>query len=200
VTATAKGGGFLKPTQIEVGVLAGPERHDGYTDSLKGFGYDEDTLAPSAGIEVRGLRQVARRVWVGGLASWQSMPKWTHGVTGTNGQLEETWHWSTTAAMALARGVQPLGDTHFSLYAEIAAGVGIGHTTLTDAMSMTHDDFHVGPAFGVGAGIHLESPILPGAGMTAGYELDYMPVIDDLIGNTHASGGHRITAALTYGF
>ena len=24
--------------------------------------------------------------------------------------------------------------------------------------------------------------------------------IDDLIGNTHASGGHRITLALTYGF
>lgn len=200
VTATVKGGGFLHPTQIEVGVLAGPERHDGYTDSLAGFGYHEDAFAPSAGFEVRGLRQVARRVWVGGLASWQTMPKWSHTVTGTSGQLDETLNWNTTAAMALARGMQQLGTTHFSVYAEIAAGVGIGHTSLRDAMSMTHDDFHLGPAFGVGAGFHLDSPIVPGLGMTAGYELDYMPAISDLIGNTHASGGHRITVALTYGY
>ncbi|HSN28201.1 MAG TPA: caspase family protein, partial [Kofleriaceae bacterium] len=199
VVATAKGGGFLEPTQLEFGVLAGPERHDAYTDSLKGFGLGEDDLAPSAGFEVRGLRRVARRVWVGGMASWFAMPKWSESVTGEP-NLTQTLHWSTTAAMALARGVQPLGESHFSLYAEIAAGVGIGHTTFTNAQQMTFDDFHVGPAFAAGAGIHLESPTIPGFGMTGGYELDYMPVISDLIGNTHASGGHRITFALTYGF
>ena len=198
VVATTKGGGFLKPTQVEFGVLAGPERHDGYTDSLKGFGYDEDTLAPSAGFEVRGLRQVARRVWVGGIGSWLAMPKWTQSVSGSS--LSQRLDWSTTAAMALARGVQPLGESHFSVYAEIAAGLGIGHTVLTNSQSMTYDDYHFGPAFAAGAGFHLESPIIPGLGMTAGYELDYMPVIKDLIGNTHASGGHRITLALTYGF
>ena len=199
VVATAKGGGFLKPTEIEFGVLIGGERHDGYTDSLKGFGYNQDGLAPSAGFEARGLRRVAQRVWVGGMASWVVMPKWTQSVTGSNG-LAQSLNWETAAAMALARGVQPIGESHFSLYGEIAAGIGIGHTTLTNSQDMTFDDYHVGPAFAAGAGLHIESPFMHDLGMSLGYEFDYMPVISDLIGNTHASGGHRLTLALTYGF
>ncbi|MBV8762733.1 MAG: caspase family protein [Deltaproteobacteria bacterium] len=198
VVATTKGGGFLHRTQIEVGVLIGGEREDGYTDSLKGFGYNQEGLTPSAGFEARGMRRVAQRVWVGGLASWVTMPKWSQAVSGSN--LAQTLEWKTAAAMALARGVQPIGESHFSLYGELATGLGIGHTTLTNSQGMTFDDYHVGPAFVAGAGLHIESPFLHDLGVSAGYEFDYMPVISDLIGNTHASGGHRLTFALTYGF
>jgi hypothetical protein len=61
---------------------------------------------------------------------------------------------------------------------------------------MTYSDSSFGPAFALGLGLHLD--IVHGIGLSTGYQLDYAPVVKDLIGNTHAAGGHRALLSLTF--
>jgi hypothetical protein len=198
VVATAKGEGEeptheMMPMVLEIGFLIGPERHDAYTDSLSGFGYTEQGLSPSAGVEVHALVELHRHLWVGVLASNVSMPSWSHAVTGEN-NVEEKLDWTTQTMLATARGV--LGSGRFTAYGEIGAGLGRGSTNLHAADGMTYSDSSFGPAFAAGLGLHLD--IVHGIGLSTGYELDYAPVVKDLIGNTHAAGGHRWQFSLTY--
>ena len=39
-----------------------------------------------------------------------------------------------------------------------------------------------------------------GIGFTLGYEFDHAPVIDNLTGDTHASGGHRLSTGVSYAY
>ncbi|HUJ62782.1 MAG TPA: caspase family protein [Kofleriaceae bacterium] len=203
VASTTKGGAWLSPNRISVGLIVGPERQDGYTANLQAFGYVEQGLAPaSAGISIAWLRRIDRRIWVGAAGSYVGMPSWKETVTGENASQKLAW--STAALAAVARGEQPFAASgiasRFAAYAQIAAGLGIGRTVLTNAQAMTYDDNYLGPAFSAGAGLRVQGPHLHPLGLEAGYEFDYAPVIKDLIGDTHASGGHRVTLSLTYSF
>jgi len=199
VVATAKGGETETetdertiPMRLEVGGILGPERRDAYTSSLAGFGYSEQALSPSAGVEVHAMFGINSHLWVGVLSSNTSMPSWSHAVTGSN--LEEKLEWNTQTLLAAARGV--LGTGRLTAYGELGAGLGRGSTHLHGADNMTYDDSSLGPAFAVGAGLHVD--IWHGIGVSTGYELDYAPVVKDLIGNTHASGGHRGLLSITF--
>jgi hypothetical protein len=195
----AKGG--WPRVQVEVGLGIGAERHDAYTDNLVAFGFDEGSLAVSAGLELVGIGELSPRIWVGGLASTVSMPQWDHKITGVD--LHQTFDWSTSTLGAIARGYQPLADdglaSRISGYAQIVAGLGIGHTTFTDSNGMKFRHTDLGPSFALGGGLHL-GRLQKGVGVSIGYELSYAPVIKDLIGNTHASGGSRCTFAMSYTF
>jgi hypothetical protein len=203
VATTTKGGGFARPMRIEVGGALGGERRDGYTENLEAFGYRERGFVnPSTGLEVVALRRLSHRLWVGGGSGYTGMPSWRQAVSGSDEV--QTLDWSMLRAVAVGRAEQPLAESgvlsRLAVYAQLVGGVGIGRTRLTNVDRMRFADTHVGPAFGLGAGIHAKSPFVRGLGMTAGYAFDYAPVIRDLIGNTHAVGGHRITAALTFSF
>jgi hypothetical protein len=50
----------------------------------------------------------------------------------------------------------------------------------------------------MGGGLYAEAN--HGLGFTLGYEFDYAPVIDNLTGDTHASGGHRLSTGLSYAY
>jgi hypothetical protein len=178
--------------RLEIGGLIGPERHDAYTDNLAGFSYHEADLSPSAGVEVHALIDVNPHLWVGLLASNVSMPSWSHGVTGSD--LDSKLDWSTVTTLAVARGV--LGQGRFTAYGELGAGLGMGRTSLRATDNMTYTDTSFGPAFAAGIGLHVD--IWHGIGLGTGYELDYAPVVKDLIGNTHASGGSRWLLSLTF--
>jgi hypothetical protein len=195
-TEATKGGGFERPNRVELSLLAGGERQDAYTDNLKAFSYYQ-ALAPSVGVQAVGLRQLTPYVWAGGLASLVGMPAWKHDIVGGGGQ--QKLEWQTTTLAAVGRGEYPLGR-HFATYAQLSAGLGIGHTKFTGPDGMTNEDNYFGPAFGVAAGMRVEIPWITGLGFGLGYAFDYAPVISDLIGNTHASGGHRLTLAATWGF
>ena len=197
--ATPKGGGVPWPRRFELGAVLGPERDDGYTANLQAFGYKNQWGSPSAGLSLLGLQQVSERIFVGATALLVSMPPWTHAVIGS--AKSQRFDWSTITVAAVARGEQPLGQRGiFKLFGQVSAGVGIGRTTLTDVDDMQYRDSYVGPAFGVAGGFRLDLPRWPMVGLSAGYAFDYAPVIHDLIDNTHASGGHRATFALSYGF
>jgi hypothetical protein len=196
--AATKGGGFERPTRVELSLALGGERQDAYTDNLKTFGYNQKLFQLSANLQLVGLRRISPYFWVGGLGGIAGMPQWTHQIVGGGG--EQKLEWSTTTIAAAGRGELPLVAERLSLYGQLSAGVGIGHTKLTGADGMAYDDTYFGPAFGLAAGAHAEIPWVLGLGASLGYAFDYAPVITDLIGNTHASGGHRVALTLTYGF
>jgi hypothetical protein len=193
---------FTRPTRIELGVLVGDERDDAYTQSLANFGYQKDLIAIDVGLYGLALRQVSDELWVGALVGSVKMPQWTRNVSGSS--TEQTFDWSTYTAAAVVRGELPFAGAgvgaHFSVFAQLDAGLGVGRTQLVNAQNMTYDDTYFGPAFGAAAGLHVLGWVWPGLGASLGYAYDYAPVIKDLIDNTHATGGHRLTFALTYGF
>jgi hypothetical protein len=193
VVATTKGerSRHMPAGIMEVGLVIGPERHDAYTSSLAGFGYTEDGLSPSTGVAVHMLIEAHRHLWVGLLVSDVTMPSWSHAVTGE--PLKDKLDWSTSTFLATARGV--LGKGRVTGYGEIGAGAGRGDTQLHAADGGTYTDSSWGPAFSLGLGAHVT--IWDDYGISTGYELDYAPVVKDLIGNTHAAGGHRWTLSLT---
>ncbi|HTR54872.1 MAG TPA: caspase family protein [Kofleriaceae bacterium] len=196
---------WQRPTRIEFGALVGNERADAYTATLTNFGYGQGLFAIDGGLYALGVRQISDYIWVGGLASSTVMPEWTRTISGSS--IDETFDWSTYTVAGLVRGELPFADhgigSHFSANAQLDAGLGIGRTRLeTGAQHMTTTDTYFGPSFGVGCGLHMRGwlGLLPGAGMSLGYEYDYAPVIKNLLGDTHASGGHRLTLGLTYEF
>ena len=197
VAGTAKGGGFERPTRLELTTFLGSERHDAYTDNLTAFGYSEQTkLLASSGFLATATRRYSQLVWFGGTAGFERLPTWSQDITRSSQTQELTW--SAVRVAAVAQLEQPFGGSRWSAYGQLAAGLGIGFTALTNAQGMTSRDVHFGPALGFATGIRAY--IAEGFGAAAGYAFDYAPVIHDLIGNTHAIGGHRLTFAITYGF
>jgi hypothetical protein len=195
---TARKGGWLGPAyRIEVDGITGGERDDAYTQSLTAFGYNE-SLNPSAGLQVVGLRRVSRYLWLGGLASYVSMSNWTHPTEADTQELD----WSTATFAAVGRGELPLANdgwlSRLSVYGQLGGGLGIGFAHFSGASGEMNNHTYFGPALTAGAGVHFESRFH--VGFSLGYQLDYAPVISDLIGNTHASGGNRLLAGLSYGF
>jgi hypothetical protein len=204
IIAAANKGGLAEPgrrLRIEVAGVAGSERKDGFTSTLGAFGYSQSG-GTSAGFELTALWQVdpgaGRRLWIGGFGSLVGMPDWTLPTE----RQPLRFAWSTAAVGALTRAVQPFGASRFAarsgLYAQLGAGLGIGSTHLTDQDDRRTDETFAGWAVTLGGGLYVEGD--RGVGFTVGYELDYAPVIDNLAGDTHASGGHRLSAGVSYAY
>lgn len=186
-----------KPLQIEVIGAVGDERHDGYIDTLKNFGFTEQGGA-AAQLTLQGTWQVDRRLWVGGRVTTASAPGWSMSVIGSSQQLSFDWSLSTIGAVA--RAMQPFGETggwaRSGLFAQVGAGMGIGRTHFTDQDNKKTTDTFYGWATSFAGGIHLDGN--RGIGFSLGYEFDYAPVIDNKTGDTHASGGHRVFLGVSY--
>ena len=198
VAATKGLGGprFLHPRRLEVTGLLGGERDDAYTQNLAAFGYDAG--AGSSGLQIEGLQRIDPRVWVGAQLGFMNMPSWSHT---TDANADQTLDWGITTLAAVARGEQHLSDTsRIAIYGQLSGGLGIGraHFTGADRMENTHTYF--GPSLEAGAGLHFENALVPRLGVSLGYAYGYAPVIKDLIGNTHATGGSRFTTGLSYSF
>ena len=112
ITNATKGPGsaFVPKQKLEVTVFAGPERSDGYTDTLSNFGFSEqDPLSLSRGISAAYLRQYTHKLWIGGVASYELSPEWKRMDSDTSLATD----WSTIRAMAIGRGVQMFAEHGF---------------------------------------------------------------------------------------
>lgn len=208
VTSTRKGGGFERPWHVEISGTIGGERRDAYTETLTNFGYTEEWLAPAAGIGVAVSRRVHEKLWIGASGTIVDAPNWTRETEA----MPLRFDWNTTTVLGTVRGVQMGATTgalaRFGVYAQLGAGLAIGRTQLLDQNDKAFRDTHFGPAFSAGAGIILGSPgywrkvpaVLMPFSLTLGYELAYAPAITNNTGDTHASGGHRLTLGLGYDF
>jgi hypothetical protein len=189
-------------TRFELAGFLGPELHDAYTDNLKSFGYNEKFGQPTAGLSATVLRRFAwSPVWLGGVASIAQLPEWSHSIAGSSAM--QKLDWSLTTIEVAAREQLSFANegffSRFDAFAQLAVGLGVGHTSLESADGSVHGDSHVGPAAAVMAGLHvgqLGPP--PGWGASLGLQYDWAPVVKDLIGNTHDAGGVRLVLALTY--
>jgi hypothetical protein len=200
IVAAANKGGFAEPVRsvrLELTGLAGNERKDAFTDTLGAFGYKQD-LGPSAGLALHALWRADRRLWLGGFASIEGAPTWTLPTE----RQPLRFSWSTTTLGAIARAVQPFGSRGLAarsgVYAELGAGLGIGTTHLADQDDRRTDQRFFGWAMTMGTGLLVEGG--RGIGGSLGYQFDYAPVIDNLTGDTHASGGHRLSIGLSYAY
>jgi hypothetical protein len=204
VVATSKGGGFARPYRIELQLVMGAERQDAFTDTLAAFGYKQTFLGGTTGLYLSGLRRLTKHLWVGGMLSDEGTDEWTRE---TDGLYPLRFEWAMTTLAAAGRAETAFGDTgalsHIKVYTQLGIGVGIGRTTLRDQDDMTTKNTYVGPAATLGGGLLLggdDDGWLHSLGLSLGYQFEYAPVIENLIGETHANGGHRVTAALSYGF
>jgi hypothetical protein len=127
------------------------------------------------------------------------MPDWSHGIAGSD--LVQQLQWTQYTLLGIARGELPFVDhgvwSHLGGYAQLGAGLGIGHTHLDGADGMVYRSTYGGPAVSAATGLRVE---LHHVGVGGGFAYDYAPVIKDLIGNTHASGGLRLTFGVDYSF
>jgi uncharacterized caspase-like protein len=206
VDATAKGGDAPRrhPLRLEVGGMIGGERQDAYTENLEAFGYHEENAFDSTStVEVTALRGSDVTPFhdsIGLAIGYSAMPAWRQDVSGSD--FSQRFDWSIFRFQLVTRFEKEFAETgfwsHVGLYIHLAAGLGIGRTSLTNAESMTYRDTHFGLATTFGVGLHFENILVDGIGLNLGWANDNSPVIEDLIGNTHNAGGNRVAAALTY--
>ncbi len=194
-----KGGrGWDRATRVELDGFAGGEHADGYTQTLTNFSYRAQDVAASAGLGAIGLRRVHDYLWVGGALASTGSPQWTR-AEGNMPSLE--FSWSTTTVLGLAHAELPFTQSgRTAIYARAGLGLGIGRTHFVDVDGKTDDQTYFGPAATIGAGLHFDLTLIAHAGITLGYQFDYARVIDNEIGDTHASGGHRIVAGLSWSY
>jgi hypothetical protein len=214
VTTRTKGGGFTRPTRVEISTALGLERHDAYTDTLSAFGYEEELLPFSAGLNVTVLRKIHPNVWVGGSAGGEMLPRWTRE---TDGIYPLRFDMSMLRAAAVGRGEITLYEIFkpasawwyrqldpLHLYAQVELGAGMGRTTLRDQSGMNHSDSSFGAAFATEGGLLIgggdTNRFFKGLGISFAYRFEYAPVITNLFGDTHAVGGHRLGIAMSYSF
>jgi hypothetical protein len=205
VEETTKGGGFTRPYRVEVQLVLGGERKDAYTDRLEAFGYKEKFLAATTGLYVTGLRRLTKYLWVGGTVADEATDEWTRD---SDGLYPLRFKWAMTTLAAAGRAETAFGETGFlsriKAYAQLGVGLGIGRDTLRDQDDMTTTETHFGPALSFGTGFLIggddNNLWFKGLGFSFGYQFEYAPVIENLIGDTHAMGGHRASAALSYSF
>ncbi|MGN6106689.1 MAG: caspase family protein [Kofleriaceae bacterium] len=191
--AAATKGGYSRPMKIELIAAIGPERRDGFTHTLEDFGYIDDGAA-SSGLGLAVSRRIDRRLWIGGSASFASSPRWT--FESPRAPLE--FQWTTASVLAFARGIQSIGESRFGLYAQFGAGVAVARSALDGPDGMTTRETHVGPAFSLGAGLHVGD--MRGFAFSAGYQLDYALALANTLDETHASGGHRLGLGVSYSY
>ncbi|MBL9018497.1 MAG: caspase family protein [Myxococcales bacterium] len=198
VATAAKGAGAPAPAfegkqTFELMLFAGPERRDGYTDTLMNFGYTEQGLIPlSRGLGGIYLRQLTPDLWLGGAASYEVSPEWRR----TDSDTSLATDWSTSRAMAYGRAVKMAGDRGFlgtfGVYAQAGLGLALARSHFKDVDDRWTTDTDLGVAFTAGAGLKMESPWFEGWGGTIGYDFAWSPSLTNDIGDRHASGGHRL--------
>lgn len=192
--ATTKGGGFAHPWRVDLAFVTGGERHDPFVQTLEDFGWTEDT-ENAAGLQLAVTRQYHEHLRLGGLASYSTAPGWTREDELTT----QSFAWSVTSLLAFARA-----ETRFfeggrlGAYATLGLGLSLARSTFVDPQEMTTHETFVGPAMSAGAGLALDLHF--GLGLTLGYQLDYQRAVDNLIGDTHTGGGHRVALGLAWSY
>jgi hypothetical protein len=165
--------------------------------------YDEHRSGHARGVGLSAMRGLGGRWWLGGFAAvtrspdWNSMP-FDYELYTTDAL---RFSWSTLTVGAVGRAAQPFAARGFwarwAGYAQLGAGLGI---VLTEALSMIRGPFerhYVGWSAMAGAGVQINDGA--GVGFSLGYEFDYARVLQDSR-DTYPSGGHRVSAGVSYSF
>ena len=205
VEATPKGGDTARSNRTEYELVIGGEREDGYTDTLAAFGYERDLLGVTWGARISYLHRIHDHLWVGATFGATRSPEWRRDTDGLH-PLRFRWDEVTVAGVGRAETAFASHGalSRLKVYGQLALGLGLARTTHRDQDDMTTNEVYAGPALLAGGGLLVggddHNLFWKGAGISLGYELEYARVIDNLIGDTHASGGHRATLAFSFSY
>jgi hypothetical protein len=166
--------------ELTTGITGGVD--DGYTRTLVDFGYgDQSFLIPVYSLAVvRRLRDDVQLV--GELARLDAGD-----YLRANDTTEQEFAWDVHGLGAALRGALPLRRGGLVLFAEAGGGVARAATTFRDSTGATDEEAHWGLHLGAAAGLNLMPWRHLGFTWRLGYR--YAPVIENLIGDTHDSGG-----------
>lgn len=194
----AKGGGYAGPRYgIEVGLGLTGTDGDAYTETLRDFGFGEDSFLTPA-LSVAGTYRMTRNLHLGGEVGSLEAATWSR----RGDPLDQQFDWHVFGLGGFARGVLPTSSEKHALFAQVGGGLARGRTrysdTLGDGMPDTEGEVHWGYHLGASAGGYV-TPIA-NISLLARVRYDYAPVIDNLIGDTHDSGGLAAGAGVRVSF
>lgn len=179
-------GGALAPTyrwSLEVGVGFGGVREDAFTDRLLDFGFQEDGFRLGAHVSIAGHYRLSRRFGI--VADVTTLDGGSYRRdSGVGGQ---TYSWSSTAFGVFARGTIATRSERALVFAQAGGGLARVADSLEEGDMEPAEDTYWGYHLGFAIGAQLRP------WRTGGFFLRFAtvtaPVMDNLIGDTHDSGG-----------
>ena len=180
---------------VELGLGLMLRGHDAYTERLEDFGFGggglDDNKAPilSAALSYSFSRHLALVLGYGSLERFESRRE-MHDLQGQSQTQKFDW-WAHGVGL-YARGTLPLASGVLNPYVQAGGGVAWAVTRLTDPLQASvevDDETHVGFHLGVAAGIN----VMPWRhlGFYAQADYTFAPVVQNLLDDTHDSGGPR---------
>ena len=170
------------------------ERRGAYTQRLEEFGFDagDPLLAdPLPSLSVGAVFHVNEHlslVCEGSLLDWGDYSREIELLSGDGRQ--QRFRWNAYGVGLRVRGrVSPSGIPWLQAYAEAGGGLGYGRTRFDDGRHDEQERFF-GPYLGADVGVALVPLRHIGAFVQAGRS--YAPIIDNLLDETHDSGGWRV--------
>jgi hypothetical protein len=193
---------FANPWEITIGYSRGSERRDAYIMTLERFSFRESSWCivgcgfTATTLRTQATHRIAENFSIGAAVNYDAIAQdWRSHSRTSSGDM--SFDWNTAAALAVAVIDAKVTDV-LRPYAQFGVGLGVGRTTLADVDAMEQREWHIGYAASVGAGLKLDT--ISGVVFGAGYRFDYSPIISNLLGETHVTGGHRVTfdAGITF--
>jgi hypothetical protein len=186
-TATKGAGGYTGPRYaIELGLGFTVTGDSAYTETLRDFGFGDQTFIVPA-LSVAGTYRMSKHLHLGGEIGSLELSNWTR----RSDPLDQEFNWHVFGLGVFARGVLPTANEKHALYAQVGGGLASGRTRYTDSLGATMPDVehetHWGYHLGAGAGAYFTP--FANVSLMARVRYDYAPVLDNLIGDTHDSGG-----------
>jgi hypothetical protein len=178
----AAGKGALGPRwQLDLAVGLGQETDDAYLDRLRDFEYDGGRVAGH--LTSSALLRVHPMVSVGGELGLTASSEWTRGTDAE----PLTFAWWTGTAGAAARGAWNRPGATLVPFAQAGAGLSLGRTRFRDDQGTTTRDTFLGWYLAAAAGLAWTPFDHWGFSIRARWS--HVPVIDNLLGDTHDAGG-----------
>ncbi len=187
---TSKGYHVTRPWSVELGMGWANGRDDAFVGRLRDFGFEGSASESAIHIDFSAYRHVSRHVWAG-----LSVVSLNEAEFIRDGDTEQQrYDWSTTAFLAALRyehAVLESASEESSLipYIEVAGGLSRATTLLVAG----REDEKVDYGFAVSAAAGVQLMIVPGFGLFAKGRYAVAPTVDNLLGETHDSGGTYVS-------
>jgi hypothetical protein len=186
--------------ELGAGVLIG--RRDEYDQRLSDFGYSSNNLTDTRfHYALAAYYAVLRNLQVGLLIT--RLDSGDYRTSLSSSPTEKEFNWTSFRAGVKVRGSLPLAQDWLVLYLQAGAGIAWAKTEFDNDISGTDEKVHdeerfVGYFAGGGGGAQLN--FMRNMGVFWQGEYAYAPIIENLAGDTHNSGGAMVVTGVRAGF
>ena len=178
---------------LELGVGLMLRGHDAYTDRLEDFGFDGNGFTGNRAPTLSAALSYSFTPYVSLVLGYSSLELFEsdrrmHDLQDNSAR--QTFDWWAHGIGLSVRGTLPLANGVFNPYVQAGGGLAWAVTRFTDPLQASvevDDETHVGFHLGAAAGVN----VMPwkNFGFYGQANFTYAPVIDNLLGDTHNSGG-----------